>query len=336
MSEDCEKDVREEKPDLASANKKKRIAVLKKALTFCFYVLVVVFVFLYFKDIEWDVLLKVEFNWGMQLGSFLLRMAGLVILPPAWGVLLKSFGDRLSSKKLYSIYAQSWIGRYIPGKVAWLGGKIYFAVEEGVDKGTAIISSFLDSMLQVIASLLVAAIFFIIVGPLPNMDGNHVLLTYGITVALLICLIPAVFNRVVGLVHRVLKKKSIPTKYHMGGKDIVKSTAIVTVGKVLSGVAVSLLAVAVYPQLTFSEFIFVIAVNSSATAIGMVALFAPAGLGVKEGLQMVMLSAVLPREMVLVVITMASLQSIVVDVVFYLAARSVLGFKKASKALPDD
>lgn len=53
----------------------------------------------------------------------------------------------------------------------------------------------------------------------------------------------------------------------------------------------------------------------------MVALFAPAGLGIKESLQIVMLSAVLNKEMAVVIVTMASIQSIIGDLVFFIGTR---------------
>ena len=48
----------------------------------------------------------------------------------------------------------------------------------------------------------------------------------------------------------------------------------------------------------------------------------------KESLQVVLLGAVFPREVVLVVVTLASLQSILGDLVFYAVARLTLGFGK--------
>lgn len=308
--------------------KKKCNANFKRILVTCFYVAVVVFVIFYFKDIEWSLILSVDVAWGYMFFSFIVRMAGLLILPIAWKILLSNFGNKLSNKKLYSIYAQSWIGRYIPGKVAWLGGKIYFAVQEGIGKGVAVISSFLDSILQVLASMLVAAIFFFTVKQVPALDSNLITITYIATVALIICLLPPVFNLIVGLAHRVIKRRPMESTFRMGGMPILKSTGAVALGKVLSGMAVSIIAIAVYPQITLADFFYVIAVNCSATAIGMVAIFAPAGLGVKESLQIVMLGVVFPREIVLVIVTLASLQSILGDLIFYFIARVVLGFKQ--------
>ena len=307
--------------------KAKTKQICKKAFVWAFYLLVLVFIVLYFRDIDWGAIKNVEIAWGFMAVSFAVRMAGLLLQPLAWNLQLKPYGNALPAKKLYSIYAQSWIGRYIPGKVAWVGGKIYFAAQEGVDK----ITSFLDSMLQVIGSLLVAAVFFLVIQRAPGVDDSLIYLTYALTAALLLCLVPRVFNFLVNLVHKVLRRTAIDEKYRMAGGPIWLSTAVVVGAKILSGMAVAIIALSVFGKVSFADFLYVVAANCAATAIGMAALFAPAGLGVKESLQVVLLGAVFPREVVLVVVTLASLQSILGDLVFYAAARLTLGFGKKKK-----
>lgn len=311
--------------------KAKTKQICKKAFVWAFYLLVLVFIVLYFRDIDWGAIKNVEIAWGFMAVSFAVRMAGLLLQPLAWNLQLKPYGSALPAKKLYSIYAQSWIGRYIPGKVAWVGGKIYFAAQEGVDKNVAVITSFLDSMLQVIGSLLVAAVFFLVIQRAPGVDDSLIYLTYALTAALLLCLVPRVFNFLVNLVHKVLRRTAIDEKYRMAGGPIWLSTAVVVGAKILSGMAVAIIALSVFGKVSFADFLYVVAANCAATAIGMAALFAPAGLGVKESLQVVLLGAVFPREVVLVVVTLASLQSILGDLVFYAAARLTLGFGKKKK-----
>ena len=189
--------------------KAKTKQICKKAFVWAFYLLVLVFIVLYFRDIDWGAIKNVEIAWGFMAVSFAVRMAGLLLQPLAWNLQLKPYGNALPAKKLYSIYAQSWIGRYIPGKVAWVGGKIYFAAQEGVDKNVAVITSFLDSMLQVIGSLLVAAVFFLVIQRAPGVDDSLIYLTYALTAALLLCLVPRVFNFLVNLVHKVLRRTAI-------------------------------------------------------------------------------------------------------------------------------
>ena len=311
--------------------KAKTKQICKKIFVWAFYLLVLVFIVLYFKDIDWSAIRSVEIAWGYMALSFAIRMIGLLLQPLAWNRQLQPYGCALPGRKLYSIYAQSWLGRYIPGKVAWVGGKIYFATQEGVDRNVAVITSFLDSMLQVIGSLLVAAVFFLVVQRAPGVDDSLIYLTYALTAALLLCLVPRVFNFLVNLVHKVLKHSAIDEKYRMTGGPIWSSMAIVVGAKILSGIAVAIIALSVFGGVSFADFLYVVAANCAATAIGMAAIFAPAGLGVKESLQVVLLGAVFPREVVLVVVTLASLQSILGDLVFYAVARLTLGFGKKKK-----
>lgn len=295
---------------------------LKKFLTILFYILMIVFIIKYLWGIDFSLIMGVKITWWVIFISFIIRMIGLLISPSSWEALLKRYhGKQLPKAKLYAIYAESWMGRYIPGKIGWIGGKILFATNEGVATDTAVITSFLDSILQVFSSMLVAVIFFLFSGGLLQINNQIVILMYVATCLVIICLLPPVFNRLVAFCYRILKNKKYTSDYWMNGRTLLKSTLIVSIAKLFSGTAVSVIAVSVMGPLSLNNFVYIIAVNLVSTAIGMVALFAPAGLGIKESLQIVMLSAVLNKEMAVVIVTMASIQSIIGDLVFFIGTR---------------
>jgi hypothetical protein len=72
--------------------------------------------------------------------------------PGVWILILKEFGENIKDYwGLNLAYAKAWLGRYIPGKVAWIGGKIYFGAQQGVDVKVLTLGSFLESLIQLIA-----------------------------------------------------------------------------------------------------------------------------------------------------------------------------------------
>lgn len=281
-----------------------------------------IFIVKYLWGIDFKLITNTKVIWSLLGTSFIIRMLGLLILPFSWEILLKRYhGRQLPKSKLFAVYAELWMGRYIPGKVAWIGGKILFASNEGVATDTAVITSFLDSILQVFSSMLVAVIFFLFAKDISAINNQIKVFMYLGTVLVIICLSPPVFNRLMGICYYILKKKKYNAQYWMDTKTIVKSTAIVSVAKLFSSTSVAILAISVISKLSIYNFIYIIATNLIASAIGMAALFAPAGLGIKESIQIVMLSTVISKEMAVVVVTLTSIQSIIGDIVFFLGTR---------------
>lgn len=77
-------------------------------------------------------------------------------------------------------------------------------------------------------------------------------------------------------------------------------------------------------ELPWSQVFFVMGASSLAGAVSMLAVFAPGGIGVREGVQIALLSVVMPTEFALVVAVATRLHSVLVDLAFYGAARTVL------------
>ena len=114
----------------------------------------------------------------------------------------------------------------------------------------------------------------------------------------------------------------------MNGWALGKGIGIVTLSKLVSGIGTSVMILALYPALSFGQFLFSIGVFSVSTAIGMAALFAPAGMGVKESIQLLLLGIVAPREICALVVALVSIQSVVIDLAFYVISKLLFRFDK--------
>ena len=301
---------------------------IKKIAVYGIYILVIAFIVKYIMGLDFRALREVRADAGMVLLSTAIRTCSLLMLPISWKALLDNFtGVHLKAQKLYRIYAKSWLGRYIPGKVAWVGGKIYLAAKEGIDTKVSVITSFLDSVLQVFSCMLVGTLFFLFTGR-SDISAYTVYALYAITAAMVISLLPPVFNWFVGGAWRILKHCPMDSGYQMSGKAMGKSVFIVTVSKMVSGIGTSCMVLALYPSLTPEGFLFAVGVFSVSTAIGMAALFAPAGIGVRESIQLFLLESVAPREICVLTVAMISMQSVLIDLLFYCISRMIFGLHK--------
>jgi uncharacterized membrane protein YbhN (UPF0104 family) len=215
------------------------------------------------------------------------------------------------------VYAKSWLGRYIPGTAPWILGKIYFASKQGISKNKLAVSSLLEGGLQVNVVLILSLLILSFDSRLNIVDVRFKFLMIAIAVIGIISLTPRVFNKIVSITYKLLKKKTLDQEHLANGKTILTGAGLYTIGAVISGVSFFYMAKAVFPDLLYSDALFVIGTASLAGAVSMLAVFTPSGLGVREGIQLALLSLIMPTELALVVTVFTRLWSIVTDFLFF-------------------
>ena len=132
-------------------NKKK--VFLRIFSIFCYLILIYI-LGNYFYDINWNKLIHTNIDWGIFTGAVLTFLGIRLLYPGIWIFILKDFGQKIHNYwELNLVYAKTWLGRYIPGKVAWIGGKIYFGSQQGLDIKILALSSLLEAIIQLIANL---------------------------------------------------------------------------------------------------------------------------------------------------------------------------------------
>jgi uncharacterized membrane protein YbhN (UPF0104 family) len=72
-----------------------------------------------------------------------------------------------------------------------------------------------------------------------------------------------------------------------------------------------------------SNYFYLVGAGALAGSIGMLAVFAPSGLGVREGILVVFLSALFPREAILMILVVMRLTATVADLGFFLVSKGI-------------
>jgi uncharacterized membrane protein YbhN (UPF0104 family) len=238
-------------------------------------------------------------------------------------VLLRSLGAsnvRFSNNLIY-VYAKSWLGRYIPGTAPWILGKIYFASKQGLSKNKLAVSSMLEGGLQIIVQMVFA---LSLLGLDPRLDiipDELKLLFLATTIACLVVLVPPVFNKMMSLAYKVVKKKVFSREHYASSKTIGKGFSLYVFGTILGSLSLFFIAKAVYPELDYDQMIFVMGVGTLASAASMLAVFAPSGIGVREGIQLALLSLIMPTEIAFAITIITRLWSVACDLLFFALAK---------------
>lgn len=297
----------------------KLLSLAKKIVPIVFYAALVVFLYFYLKSIDFEKLKDVKVDWLFVTISTVFGLAFRYWGAYIWLVLLKGLGAKnlTNRTQLLYVYAKSWLGRYIPGTAPWILGKIYFASKQGISKNKLAVSSLLEGGLQVNVVLILSLLILSFDSRLNIIDIRLKFLMIAIAIVGIISLTPRVFNKIVSITYKLLKKKTLDEEHLADGKTILTGAGLYTIGAVISGISFFYMAKAVFPDLLYSDALFVIGTASLAGAVSMLAVFTPSGLGVREGIQLALLSLIMPTELALVVTVFTRLWSIVTDLLFF-------------------
>lgn len=291
--------------------------IVAKFISALFYIVFIFFLFVYIKNLDFDKLRTVRISYSYLFFAIILGFLNRFFNSFVWLKILENLGARIDNYLFLNyIYAKSWLGRYIPGKVTWIVGKIYFATKHGVSKKKLGVSSFFEGILQVLAALLYGSILLSITNGFNTL--SHELRIFLIIFCLVICivLVPSIFNGIIKFVYWVLKKKKLEEEHLINWKIILRALLYFIISMTIGGISYFLINLSIY-QIPISRLPYYIGAINLAGAIGIASLIAPSGIGVKEGVQIFFLNQIMPKEIVLVVTLFSRLWAIIMDLLFF-------------------
>lgn len=297
--------------------------IVTKLFPVAFYSLLLLFIILSVQRLDWSVLSEARIAWQYVAVATLVALTFRYWGAFIWFVLLHSLGAAgLAAQwpQLLYVYAKSWLGRYIPGTAPWILGKIYFASRLGVSKNKLAVSSLLEGALQIIVTLVISFSILLFDSRLDVISTSLKLLMAAILVCGVAAMIPAVFNRLISFIYKLVKKKVFPTEHMARATTIYKGAGLYVIGAILGGLSFFFIAKAVYAPLGYSELLFVLGASNLASAVSMIAVFAPSGIGVREGIQVLLLSLIMPTEFAVLIAVATRLWSILIDGLFFILA----------------
>jgi uncharacterized membrane protein YbhN (UPF0104 family) len=306
-------------------------ALARRLVPPLFYALLVLFLVLYVRSVDWATLAGLRWNWWWVALATVISLGFRYWGVGIWFFLLRRLGAtglRGSGTALTYVYAKSWMGRYIPGAATWIVGKVYFASRHGVSRTRLGVSGLLEGALQIAATLALALVLLLVDPRTHSLDPWIVVLMVTAFVGCVVCLVPRVFVFLIGCALRLLRRSPLDEDVTPDLATVLSGAGLYAVGAVISGTAYYFIALAVYPSLRVEDAAFVIGAASMASAISMLAVFAPGGLGVREGVQALLLAIVMPGPVALVVVVVTRVWSLAVDGLFLLTAAVPTWFRR--------
>ncbi len=233
------------------------------------------------------------FNWWFIIAGFFAALMGLLGLFGVWQFLTRSFGLHAPPIRAGKAFFLSQLGKYIPGKVGLVLVRLdayrgYSRKTVALATGVEYIASFTSACVMVLLGTLLMDI------PLPSYVRW---LALGILILLLTALYPPLLKTLSNRFFRLLKRDPIE-EFPPYGKMLSFVGMYVIVG-LFYGLSLFLVLNSLSP-VGIEHFFAVTGTFWAAALIGIAAIFAPSGIGVREGVLLLVLPAFVPEPTVIV------------------------------------
>lgn len=270
---------------------------LLKALKIIFGVLVVVFLVWYFWK-NWDEFSEkiMSVNIGIFIVSMLFYFVYKITLASLWHYITKINGCSIRYEKAVTSYLYSILGKYIPGKVFMLAARLTYYKEEEAPLSKVTVCFFIENVCTLLgaAMLFIVSLFFF-----PNeLLENYKWLTLLLIAAFFVCIHPKIINFVLRLIGKIFKKNlEIPMKY----SQMLKVVLLFIGNWLIVGFGFFILTKSIYPTVEWSQLLYCAGIWGVSAIMGILAIFAPSGLGVREGIIVAGLMLIMPQSDAMVI-----------------------------------
>jgi len=235
---------------------------------------------------------KFQFQYSLLLLSFLVLLCRLFSLALGWKLILqKSSGYSLSYLRANRIWFLSQLGKYAPGKVWMVLGRIYLSQKESISKRVSSVSIVIEMILSVISSTIIFLLSLVLKSKAKF--ENDILFSSLIVVAGVIALHPNLLKKFSNFFLVRLKREplELEIRYH----EILLLLTYYLAMWAFFGLAFYLFINSI-TSVPISKLLIMTGIFAVSWIIGFLALFAPGGLGVREGILAFFLSFYFPAS----------------------------------------
>ncbi len=231
-----------------------------------------------------------HFNYVLLAISFCILLGVSIFMIVVWRHILEQFNAHLPFKKAFKIWFLSSLGRYIPGKVWQVMGMAYLTNKEGIRAEISITSAVLAQSLSFIPGMILGLFTIMFLIPDIQLPGWVYLSLILVPVSIII-VYPPYLEKLINMINRALKRSEVHISATFTGN--LFTMFLYLCAWVVYGLAFFLFTRSITFIDTSHIFSF-FGIFAGAYIIGLIAVFVPGGLGVREGILAALLSAFFP------------------------------------------
>jgi uncharacterized membrane protein YbhN (UPF0104 family) len=254
---------------------------------------------------------RIQFNVLLLVLSFCALILYFMLYSKSWQAIMQALGAPIAFSQSIWMIATTQIGKYLPGKVWYIVGRVYVGRKADLEGKKLTLSMVLELGLVYITGGIIFAFATLIAG---DYETTWLIISVILTIAAIIVLHPRILGRVSNFFLRIMKKPEI--QITLTYRQISQISLYFFGIWIAQIVGFYLLISAVYPVPFFSVF-KVASAYALAWISGSVAVFAPAGLGVREGMMTLLLSSILPTPLAIAISFVARIWVTIFELVIF-------------------
>lgn len=252
-----------------------------------------------------------EFSWWWLAGAVLFA-AAVPVTGLLWRRILMALVDDVEVTRAEAIAVQcaSWLLKYVPGQLGSVANKVVWAGRKQISRVLVVVTFVYEHVFLLIVSIApsVVILVFALGADVTGRNATTILLPAVALLPLAIIAYRPVFHRIVSVPLRRVLKQEVPQQYFLPTGLVLRFLFEFLGPRVLNGVGFVVVAgtvVEVQPQ----EWVPFAAAYVLAGAVGLLAVFVPSGLGVREAVIVLVLSQFMPLTDAIVISLLARLVS---------------------------
>ena len=254
---------------------------------------------------------QLEFSWWW-VGAAVLFAAAVPLTGLLWRrILVALVGEnRVSRTEAVAVQCASWLLKYVPGQLGSVTNKVVWAGRKQISRVLVVVTFVYEHVFLLIVSIApsVVILTFALGAEETGRNATTILLPAVALLPLAIIAYRPVFHRIVSVPLRRVLKQEVPQQYFLSTGLVMRFLFEFLGPRLLNGVGFVIIAgtvVEVQPQ----EWVPFAAAYVLAGAVGVLAVFVPSGLGVREAVIVLVLSQFVPLTDAIVISLLARLIS---------------------------
>lgn len=253
---------------------------------------------------------KLSFSWPHLVASWVALLGYYAVFVGGLALVFRALGVPTSYRDTFKLSFSANLGKYLPGGFWPVAGRVSMGPKAGVPRRVALVSTIVESAVSVTGGTLLFLLAVALGAPVPGSlpTWPFAVLAAGIVVALH----PALFGRLIALGMRLAKVEG----------EAPRLTFPATLGLVVyymgvwtvSGVALWTFTRSLVPDTGAGPLVYG-PYYAAAAVMGLLVLFVPGGIGVREGMLLFLLSPLIGRPQAAVVSVAARVWTTLLELV---------------------
>lgn len=213
-------------------------------------------------------------------------------------------------------HTAAWLLKYVPGQVGAFAWKIAWGPGVGLSRSQASVAFLYENLfLGITSTVPTIPVIVIALGSGATNLGWYLVAGIAVAVGFIGLSYAPVLRRLIELVIRVTRRKIDPSRLtFIGLADALRLQVLYTLPRIVNGIGFVILVGAVHP-VGAGDAAVLIATYTLAGILGILAVFVPSGIGVREAVIVLVCSRMMPVEVAAVVAINARIWATVADAV---------------------